>query len=587
MNIIGLVDIKEPTHDNSVVVLSGGKIVFAEAGERASRVKHDDSLPAKTFQKALEFSGLKSDDIDYVAAASPNAKFSSLILARNFGLDSLLYILATFWNSPAKTARNIFIRAGRIINKGYASHEDQIERLGIERKKIIQVCHQTSHAAAAYFASGFQGKCLAVSLDGCGPKTNGKIISGAVYICESGQMKRVEEVPPYASMGGLYGAVTEALGLKAGDGEYKTMGLASFGDPDKCYWEIKKLHPYFEKGKWHSTVYWPDFYSVMDKDVFYKTRIYNKIQKLRKICKDEDIAAALQKVFEERVLEFFHYLSEKYECKRFVCGGGIFLNIVMARKLLEQDFCESLYTYPNAGDNGISLGAAYYVYLKKTGKIPEKIDTLYLGSGFSEKDYEEAIEKYKDKINFQKTDNIAKLTAQKLVDGKVIGWFQGRAEWGPRALGDRSVLADPRMAETKDRINSKLKARDWFMPFGPSMLDSYKNDYLELIHKKEYFTDYMLFAFKVKPGMDKFPAAIHIDGTARPQILQKNNNPLYYQLISEFNSLTGVPIILNTSFNKHGLPIVHSPEDAIDHLLWGCLDGLSMGNYYIERKNVS
>jgi carbamoyltransferase len=584
MIVLGAVDIKKPTHDNSIVILKDGEIVFAEAGERVSRIKHDDNLPVETFENALRYTSISNNVIDYIAVASPDPKFSTLLFARNYGFDSLRYALHLFVSSPLLFLSDVVDRLKKMISKGYSQKTAGINKFNLKRNRIVKICHQTCHAAAAYYGSGFKGKCLTISLDGCGPRKDGKIISGAVFICENGRMKKVEEVPPYASLGGLYAVVTEVLGLKAGDGEFKTMGLAAYGNPDKCYEEIDRLHPYFKNGVWHGNKYWPDYYSVMNKNIFKQTRIYRIINNLRKKNKDEDIAASMQKVFETRVIEFFEYLSKKYKIKRFACSGGIFLNIVLNRKLLEKKFCQGLYIYPNAGDSGISLGAAYCLYFKKTKKIPGKIKTLYLGTGFKESDYIKVMNKFKDRICFRKAINIAKLTAKKLTQGKVIGWFQGRAEWGPRALGNRSVLADPRYEKTKDRINKKLKARDWFMPFGPSMMDEYKEKYLKLIRDKIYFTDYMLFSFEVKKGMNKFPAAIHVDNTARPQIVKKKINPLYHQVINEFYKLTGLPVILNTSFNKHGLPIVHSPEDAVNHLLWGCLDSLVLGNYYIERK---
>lgn len=585
MNILGIVDIKKPTHDNSVVILSDGKILYAEAGERATRIKHDDNFPISSLTNAFSYTKLKAKDIDYLAIASPDPKFSSLIFARNYGIDTLRCALNIFKNDPLGFSGEVFKKVKKFLYRGgYVNKDNGLEILGLSGIPYVKVCHQTSHAAAAYYGSGFKERCLSISLDGCGPTLDGRFISGSVFVCESGQMTKVDEVPPYATFGGLYSAITQVLGLKAGDGEYKTMGLASYGDPEICYEEIKKYYPYFKNGKWFVSKYWIDSYTFMEERIYSKTRLFSILSDLRKNHKDEDVAAGLQKVFEERVLEYLKYLSEKYECNNFTCAGGIFLNVVLNRKLLEQDFCKKLFVYPNAGDCGISLGAAYYLYNQKTNKVPRKINLLYFGIGFKEKQYKDYINKYKDQLKAIKCKNIAKYTAKKLTGGKVIGWFQGRSEWGPRALGNRSVVADPRKKTMKDRINQTLKARDWFMPFAPSMLDEYKEEYFELVKNKVYFMQYMLLAFKVKKGKGKFPAAMHIDGTSRPQTVKKSDNPLYYQLIKEFYNLTGVPAILNTSFNKHGLPIVNTPQEAIEHLLWGCVDSLVIGNYYIERK---
>ena len=256
----------------------------------------------------------------------------------------------------------------------------------------------------------------------------------------------------------------------------------------------------------------------------------------------------------------------------------------MNKKIAEINGIKNIFVQPNAGDGGTALGAAMQLYSEKVGfkKLPQQANNVSWGSGYTTKEIERALKAYGKQIIYKKYKDVAKLTAGKLLEGKVIGWFQGRFEWGPRALGYRSVLIDPRRMDIKDRLNNTLKNREWFMPFAPSIMEEYGNDYFLNYEKSPFMTT----AFDVKRRKVKeIQAAIHIDNTARPNTVSNTANPLYYKVIKEFYDLTGIPVILNTSFNKHGLPIVNSPEDAINHLLWNCIDELVIGDYLVTKKN--
>ena len=263
-------------------------------------------------------------------------------------------------------------------------------------------------------------------------------------------------------------------------------------------------------------------------------------------------------------------------------AGGVFLNFKTNKKILELPNVNNLFIQPHAGDGGVSIGAALAVSSKKYifQNFGKALNTGGLGQSFSNQDIIKELEKYKSKLNYKKQKEIVEYTANLLVKGKVIGWFQGRAEWGPRALGFRSVLADPRKIEVKDRINDVLKNREWFMPFAPSVLEEEANKFFKNCKKSPFMT----IVFDIVKGKEKkIPAAIHIDNTARPNTVNEQNNAIYYQLIKSFYKKTGLPVILNTSFNKHGLPIVNSPKDAIEHLLMGAVDELIIGSYAVER----
>ena len=592
MRILGLVNIEDKSHDNGIALIENQEIIFAESGERASRIKHDDSVPTNTIKRMLKILNLNINEIDYFAVGTPKFNWWSLILARNFGLDTILYIFNLFIQNPKLFLFDFKKRLERfLISHSKSNVQKGIDKLfdnhEINRNKIVYVDHQQSHAASAYYSSGINGKCLAISLDGCGPNKKGKIISGGIYICEDGKMDLISEVPCFATFGGLYSAVTYVLGFKPGDGEFKTMGLSSFGKPT-CYNQIKKLAPYFNSGKYYSNRYWVDFYSVMNSKVFEKTRLYKQLIKLKKQHSEKNLAASLQKVLEENVITLLEYFSKKYNIKNFSCAGGVFLNIKMNKKIVEKNFVDKFHVYPNASDAGIPAGAAYVLFEKKETLKPKKIENLYLGNWVTEDEILYDLSLFKDKIKFEKYNDYnkqAKKISEILVEGKVIGLFQGRAEWGPRALGNRSVLADPRDKNTKDRINTFLKDRDWFMPFGPSALSDQYLKYLKDtdVVNKSFLHYFMLTTFDVTKK-DVFPAAMHVDNTSRVHVVKREINPNYYQIINEFYNKTGCPYILNTSFNKHGLPIVNSTKDAIEHLLDNCIEVLSIENYIIYKN---
>ncbi len=374
-----------------------------------------------------------------------------------------------------------------------------------------------------------------------------------------------------------------ALGFKLNDGEGKTMGLAVYGKDSPAVGEIRNFFPYFKGTNWVARATWLEVNGVSRPEYFKKTKTFKMLKSLIEKYGEKNIAFAAQFVLEEEGEKFFKYLVKKYKQRNVALAGGIFLNVKFNMKLLEKNIVDRLFVYPNPGDGGIAVGAAlaYYKELGNKVKVGD-LPSAYLGCDFSEKEIRLSLKDFGKKIKFVKYGTkLPKVVAKEISKGKVVGWFHGRGEWGPRALGSRSVLADPRHIETKERINSKLKQRDWFMPFAPAILEEHTEDVL----KNGYGTPFMTLTDKVKKHMaKKIPAAIHIDSTARSQIVSKRTNPSYWQVINEFYKLTKVPVILNTSFNKHGLPIVHSPKEAIEHLMWGCVDELAIGPYLVTKS---
>ena len=577
--ILGITGLSTAFHDNSAALTKDGKVIFAASEERYSRIKHDKNFPILSIKEALSFSKISKKDINIIAVGYPNRLFLLPFLGPNL-FD--LFVIVLNWIKGRKllfVLDVLKILYGEIVQNSKAVKA----RSFLKKKELVYVSHHQSHAASAYFTSGYSG-CLAVCMDAFGPKLSGQLVSGAVYLCKDSKIgEPLEEIAVNSSIGLFYTAVTQALGFTPGDGEGKTMGLAAYGNSSKVYVPLSKIAPHFKFGKWLSSPYWAEMFFSIRKEF---RPIFNSlpIEELISRSGRENVAASAQRILEEEVVKYFRYLVERYKETDLVLAGGLFLNVKMNKSISEIRGVKGIYVQPNAGDGGAALGAALQVYSEKYGftRTPSAVKDVSWGSGFTESKVLKVLRKYKKKIFFRKYKEIPKIVARELVAGKVVGWFQGRSEWGPRALGYRSVLIDPRRMDIKEKLNNTLKNREWFMPFAPSILEEYGNDYF-LNYKKSPF---MTTAFDVKKKKVKeIQAAIHVDNTARPNTVSNTANPFYYKIIKEFYGLTGIPVILNTSFNKHGLPIVNSPEDAINHLLWDCIDELAIGDYIVTRKD--
>lgn len=610
--ILGLTGFSD-YHDNSAALVKDGRVVFAISEERLTRQKHDSSFPVNSIKAALDFAGIQFSDLAYVVSGWPKRS-----LVKVFGKKHLIADVVKSLGYLGVRANVRLVPFGlKLIIREKQAGEMSLDKFFTERSRsagqvlspglrlpppwagsaqsrIEYVDHHQAHASSAYRSSGFP-ECLAVTLDGFGATMDGDLRSGSVWVCANGEMREVESIPIECSMGLFYEAVTVALGFKPADGEGKTMGLAAYGDPVKVYREVKRIAPSFKNGKWTRTPWWLDTIFSVDlayKSLFDRTRMGTKLLRLIKEHGQEQVAAAAQRVLEEEVVRFFKYLHNKYKYSKIAASGGVFLNVKMNKKILQLKEIEDLFVYPNAGDGGVAVGAALEAYENleteklRNGKTEKhrnskRLESAALGVKFSEQEIKSALKKFNGQISYRRIPYLPKYVGKALTNGKVVGWFQGRDEWGPRALGQRSVLADPRDAKTKERINDLMKKRDWFMPFAPAIMEEHVQDWFV----DGYLDPFMTMAFDVVKGKEKkLAAAIHIDNTARPQVVSKKVNPKYWQVIESFYQLTGVPVILNTSFNKHGLPIVHSPEDAVEHLLWGCVDELAIGDYLVKKS---
>jgi carbamoyltransferase len=403
----------------------------------------------------------------------------------------------------------------------------------------------------------------------------GDDVSASVSIGEGGRIRRIAECRPEDSVGLMYQAVTEALDFVPVEGEYKTMGLAAYGDGTKLFDYFSGIITYKDlsfKSKYIWESEWKFPAPTIKQHLMFRELLMDN--------KKEDVAASCQAVAEDLIYRFVRDAVEKTGIKDICAAGGVFLNVKANKLIWENIRPASFYIHPDSGDGGLALGAAQELYFRLTGSVPKKkLDRVYFGRAYSNSEIEEELKRFKVKATF--FQDIEKRTAQLLASGKVIGWVQGRMEMGPRALGNRSVIADPRNAAVKELINKHLKKRDWFVPFAPSIIEEDAHKYIKDFNGDASF---MIMAYDAQEGNEKsIPAVVHVDGTIRPQIVRPDINRMYWNMIKSFKDISGVGVVLNTSFNKHGLPIVGSPKDAVEHLVNSNVDILVIGNYVVER----
>ena len=591
MNILG---ISCYFHDAAAALLSDGQLVAAAEEERFTRKKHDYEFPQHAIDFCLGVGGLRSEELDYVAFfEKPFVKFERLILSS----------LQTFPRS-----HHVFREAmiSWLGDKLWIKHLIQ-RRLRVPPSRILFSEHHLSHAASAFFCSPFEDAAL-LTVDGVGEWT-----TASLGIGKGTELKLLREIRFPHSLGLLYSAFTAFLGFEVNEGEYKVMGMAPFGSPryqDKVYKLIRlasdggfelnmdyfSFHYSTEKtfnGKFE-TLFGPPrdskalFFTTASGYPSYfgeKPANYNELSKQNQYY--ADIAASIQAVTEEVLLKMARYVYKETGLKRLCMAGGVALNSVANGKILRETPFEEIYVQPAAGDGGGAIGAALYAHHVVLGK-PRKfvMDHAYWGEEHGPGE----IEKFLNEkgIRYRRFDSEEKLN-ERIVDelqaGKVVGWFQGRFEWGPRALGNRSILADPRRSDMKDIVNIKIKFREPFRPFAPSVLAERAEEYFALPEAtRHYPARFMLYVVDVreeKRGV--IPAITHVDGTGRLQTVHKEVSPRYYRLIENFGQATGVPMVLNTSFNLKGEPIVNTPHEAFRTFSQSGMDILALGECVIEK----
>ena len=584
-------------HDSAAAVIVDGKITAAAQEERFSRKKHDARFPINAIKYVLEENRIKLSEIDYIVFfEKPFLKFERL-------LETYLAFAPKGFKSFSMSMP-IWLREKLFQKKLIFDELNQIDENFNDIKKIKFSEHHYSHAASAFFPSPFK-EAIVLTLDGVG-----EWATTTVSIGKENNLEIIKEIHFPHSLGLLYSAFTYYTGFKVNSGEYKLMGLAPYGEPIYKELILKELIDVKDDGSFRLNMKYFNYATGL-------TMTNNKFAKLfgQKVRQAEselltqfhmDIAASIQAVTEEVVLKLTRDLSKEYNIKNLCMAGGVALNCVANGKILKDKVFENIWIQPAAGDAGGSLGAAlayWYKELKKTRTIDENdgMSGSYLGPKYNNEIIENKLKDLKGVFKkFSDLDLIKEVAAQ-LNNQKTIGWFQGRMEFGPRALGGRSILADPRSEKMQKVLNLKVKFRESFRPFAPSVLREEVKNWFDL----DCDSPYMLLVSEVKKslqipmndnqknlfGIDKLnikrsniPAVTHVDYTARVQTVHEETNKRYYDLIKEFNNLTSCPVLVNTSFNIRGEPIVNTIEDAFKCFMGTDLDLLVCENFILYKE---
>ena len=585
MNVLG---INAYHADVSAVVLSDGELVVALEEERLSRIKHCAGFPTESIRTCLEVAGLTANDIDHFAVSrDPGAhrmKRIAYALRHRPGLGLV-------WDRLRNRTKVSAVADG--LGAALGISRDDVE------KRLHFVEHHPAHLASAFYVSPFDDAAVC-AIDGFGDFVSTSMATG-----NDSRLSVFDRTYFPHSLGLLYLAITQFLGFPNYGDEYKVMGLSPYGEPDFIRELEQLVHlepggsfslslPYFRHWSEGVAMTWDD--GAPEIGQVYTSELETLLGPARKpdepmSARHEAIAASLQVVFEDAVFHVLRALHERTGKKRLCLAGGCAMNSVVNGKIREETPFEDVFIQPAAGDNGTALGAAFHVLHEVLGKPRSFVMRHgYWGSAFDATRCAQGLEarasELGDVCHSRELDDPRELvewTAERLANGKVVGWFQGRMEWGARALGNRSILADPRRADMREILNTKIKFREKFRPFAPSILEERARDYFE----GAVADPFMLQVYPVAPNQRvAIPAVTHVDGTARVQTVSERDNPLYHRLLRAFEARTGVPVLLNTSFNENE-PIVHEPAQAIDCFLRTDMDVLVLLNRVLEKRTAA
>ena len=556
-------------HDSAAALLEDGHVIAAVEEERFSRKKFDDDFPKMAIQWCLKDANISPEQISSVAFYDkPILKFERLldnyIAVAPRGLYSFLDTI------PKWLHKRLWIK------------NDIKKSLKGFKGDIIFPEHHLSHAAYSFYTSPFEESAI-LTTDGVGEWSTTSIGMG-----HDNSVKILQDIRWPHSLGLFYSAFTYFLGFQVNEGEYKLMGLASFGKPK--YYDLiwDNLIDVKDDGSIHLNMnYFAFTYDkIMTNEKFselFGIKRRNENEETKQI--HFDIGASAQKVLEDVLLRMVEHVYKKTQSKNLCLGGGVALNGVANYRIFKESSFENVHIPPSPGDAGSAVGCAQYLYFSHNNKkrIIENsteriIENVYVGPSFSTKEIKKFLDSNNIKYDILDEISSIKKCAKLISEGNVVGWYQGKMEWGPRALGNRSILADPRKKEMKDILNEKIKHRESFRPFAPSILEEHVSEYFDM----NIPSPYMLMVAPVKKP-DKIPAVTHVDGTGRVQTVSKNSNPLYHKLITEFHELTGVPVIINTSMNVKGEPIVNTPEQAYNMLTKTDMDYLFIKNFMVRK----
>jgi carbamoyltransferase len=547
-------------HDSSACIVQDGELLFAVAEERLSRLKHDAGFPHLAIRACLDFAKSNPDRLDEICFGWPapgplfrhdlkcfathRVPFSYLNL-----LNSTRYF-ASMWHQGGGAKRFT-------------------QRFGALKARMRFVDHHLAHALSSYAYSGYSDAAVVV-MDGRGAWEATSIWRG-----HDGGLEHVLTIPFPDSLGYFYSEFTEFLGFQRNSDEWKVMGLAPYGQPGV------DLSAFIDPSAAPYRVHTKKLVASGAAPFAHMTSLLGPRRVSESDISDrhKNIAYAVQDACETAMMNVVRMAIEKTRCRNLCLAGGVALNSKANGKILAAGLVENMFVQPAATDDGVALGAALAPYLDSGGKLPRKpMRHAYLGPSFDDDAIEPVLGTYK--LRYTRLQDPAVAAAELLSQGKILGWFQGRMEFGPRALGSRSILADPRDPEMNVKVNNAVKFREWWRPFAPSFKKEVAGDYLETATDSPF----MVLTAQVRPEKRSvIPSVTHVDGSARPQTVEKEINPLYWRLINEFGKRTGVPVLLNTSFNLRGEAIVHTPTDAVRTFFSSGMDALVIGSFLVEK----
>jgi carbamoyltransferase len=546
-------------HDSSACIARDGELLFAVAEERISRSKHDAGFPHNAIRACLNFAGVTADQLDAVCSgwSAPHKMIETDLKTFATGQIPFNYL------SAVNVSRSFASMAHQ--NGGFKPFT---RYFGPTRAQMRFVDHHLAHAISAYSCSGFD-RAAVVVMDG-----RGAWEASSIWYGHDGRLEHVLTIPWPNSLGLFYAQFTQSLGFVPNSDEWKVMGLAPYGNPGVDLSEFISLDR--------------EIYKVNAPLLFERNGSVSAISKRlgpERTPESEiddsfkNIAFAVQDACESAMLALVKHAIEKTKCRNVCLAGGVALNSKANGKIRHSGMVDDFFIQPAASDDGVAVGAALAPYLDAGGGLPMKpMRHAYLGPEFCDGEIEKALRTYK--LRATRLGDVATTTAELLAAGKIIGWYQGRMEFGPRALGHRSILADPRDPEMNAKVNNAVKFREWWRPFAPSMLREVAGEYLE--HACD--SPFMILTNPVRPDKRSvIPSVTHVDGSARPQTVEKEIEPLYWNLINEFGKRTGVPVLMNTSFNLRGEAIVNTPTDAIRTFFSSGMDALVIGSFLVEK----
>ncbi len=586
-------------HDSAATLIKDGKIISAVQEERFTRIKHDSSFPINSIKHVLENSNIKVNELDAIVFyEKPLLKFQRLI--------------ETYLNYSPKGIKSFFYfmkvwLTGKIFQKKkILNYLNSIDKSFSDEKKIFFSEHHMSHAASAFFPSPFN-EAIVLTADGVG-----ELATTTVAIGRGNSLEIKKEIYFPHSLGLFYSAFTYFCGFKVNSGEYKLMGLAPYGKPIYKKKILDNLVDVKDDGSFRLNDKYFD-YPVGSKMT--NEKFHNLFNGLPRDSENEpltqfhmDLAASIQEVTEEIILKICRSIKDEFKIKNLCLAGGVALNCVINGKILKEKIFDDVWVQPAAGDAGGSLGAAlsYWFSHIKNERVVDSSDSMqgsFLGPSFKQEDIEKRLKNIGANFEIFDEKKIIELTSDEIIKNSAIGWFQGKMEFGPRSLGSRSIIANSKSKEMQKNLNHKIKYRESFRPFAPSLLIEDLNKWFEL--DKE--SPYMSFVAKIKSEhiiknqmikkieeknleqinniRSKLPAITHVDYSARIQTVHENRNKKFFNLLKKMKEKTGCSVVVNTSFNVRGEPIVNTPEDAFNCFMGTELDILVLGNCFLEKKN--